>query len=97
VAHAMAATLGQAACTAMQCGIALANALAATPDTRDALARWETAQRPMVDTTQRYGRAYVPMMTRWPTPLLTLRSAVAWGVAHSEPVRHRLSGTAPPL
>ena len=96
-AHAMAPTLGQAACIAMHCGVALAEALAVTPDIGDALERWEAAQRPMVDTTQRYGRAYVRMMTRWPGRLLALRSAVAWGLSHSQPVQRRLSGSAPPL
>jgi 2-polyprenyl-6-methoxyphenol hydroxylase-like FAD-dependent oxidoreductase len=103
-AHAMAPTLGQAACIAMHCGVALAEALTATHadagvdgDVEGALARWEAAQRPMADTTQRYGRAYVRMMTRWPRGLLTLRSAVAWGLSHSQPVQRRLSGSAPPL
>jgi len=96
-AHAMAPTLGQAACIAMHCGVALAESLAAGPDIESALARWEAAQRPMVDTTQRYGRAYVRMMTRWPRRMLSLRSAMAWGLSHSEPVQRRLSGSAPPL
>jgi 2-polyprenyl-6-methoxyphenol hydroxylase-like FAD-dependent oxidoreductase len=96
-AHAMAPTLGQAACIAMHCGVALAEALAATPDLAAALSRWEAAQRPMVDATQRYGRAYVRMMTRWPRRLLSVRSAVAWGLSHSAPVQRRLSGSAPPL
>ncbi|HEX3978336.1 MAG TPA: NAD(P)/FAD-dependent oxidoreductase [Solirubrobacteraceae bacterium] len=96
-AHAMAPTLGQAACIAMHCGVALAEALAAAPAVDDALARWEAAQRPMVDTTQRYGRAYVRMMTRWPERLLPVRSAVAWSLSHSGPVQRRLSGSAPPL
>jgi 2-polyprenyl-6-methoxyphenol hydroxylase-like FAD-dependent oxidoreductase len=96
-AHAMAPTLGQAACIAMHCGVALAEALSASPDVRRALERWEAAQRPMADTTQRYGRAYVRMMTRWPNRLLAVRSAVAWGLSHSEPVQRRLSGSAPPL
>jgi 2-polyprenyl-6-methoxyphenol hydroxylase-like FAD-dependent oxidoreductase len=81
----------------MHCGIALAEALSASPDVRRALERWEAAQRPMADTTQRYGRAYVRMMTRWPNRLLAVRSAVAWGLSHSEPVQRRLSGSAPPL
>lgn len=96
-AHAMAPTLGQAACIAMHCGVALAEALAIDADTGGALQRWEAAQRPMVDTTQRYGRAYVRMMTRWPSRLLAARSAVAWGLSHSTPVQRRLSGSAPPL
>lgn len=96
-AHAMAPTLGQAACIAMHCGVALAEALDATPDIATALTRWEAAQRPMADTTQRYGRAYVRMMTRWPSRLLALRSAVAWGLSHSAPVQRRSSGSAPPL
>ncbi len=96
-AHAMAPTLGQAACIAMHCGVALAEALDAGPDIASAVARWEAAQRPMVDTTQRYGRAYVRMMTRWPRRLLSARSAVAWGLSHSQPVQRRLSGSAPPL
>jgi 2-polyprenyl-6-methoxyphenol hydroxylase-like FAD-dependent oxidoreductase len=96
-AHAMAPTLGQAACIAMHCGVALAEALAVTSDIGGALVRWEAAQRPMVDTTQRYGRAYVRMMTRWPVRLLAVRSAVAWGLSHSGPVQRRLSGSAPPL
>jgi 2-polyprenyl-6-methoxyphenol hydroxylase-like FAD-dependent oxidoreductase len=96
-AHAMAPTLGQAACIAMHCGVALAQALAPGSDVPTALDRWEAAQRPMVDATQRYGRVYVHMMTRWPARLLALRSAVAWGLAHSERVQRRLAGTSPPL
>jgi 2-polyprenyl-6-methoxyphenol hydroxylase-like FAD-dependent oxidoreductase len=96
-AHAMAPTLGQAACIAMHCGVALARALQEGPDIAGAIQRWEAAQRPMVDATQRYGRAYVRLMTRWPSRLLALRSAVAWGLSHSAPVQRRLSGSAPPL
>lgn len=96
-AHAMAPTLGQAACIAMHCGVALAQALQDGRDIPGPVARWEAAQRPMVDATQRYGRAYVRMMTRWPRRLLALRSAVAWGLSHSAPVQRRLSGSAPPL
>lgn len=96
-AHAMAPTLGQAACIAMHCGVALAESLASFPDVGTALARWESAQRPMADTTQRYGRAYVRLMTRWPSRLLALRSALAWGLSHAGPVQRRLSGSSPPL
>jgi len=96
-AHAMAPTLGQAACIAMHCGVALAQALQDGRDIPGPVERWEAAQRPMVDATQRYGRAYVRMMTRWPRRLLALRSAVAWGLSHSAPVQRRLSGSAPPL
>jgi 2-polyprenyl-6-methoxyphenol hydroxylase-like FAD-dependent oxidoreductase len=96
-AHAMAPTLGQAACIAMHCGVALAQALEPGGDQAAALAGWETAQRPMVDATQRYGRAYVRMMTRWPRRLLTARSAVAWALSRSAPVQRRMAGSAPPL
>lgn len=96
-AHAMAPTLGQAACIAMHCGVALAQALEPSGDPDTALAAWEAAQRPMVDATQRYGRAYVRMMTRWPHRLLSARSAVAWALSRSAPVQRRLAGSAPPL
>jgi 2-polyprenyl-6-methoxyphenol hydroxylase-like FAD-dependent oxidoreductase len=96
-AHAMAPTLGQAACIAMHCGVALAQSLDEGPDIASAAERWEAAQRPMVDATQRYGRAYVQMMTRWPGRLLALRSALAWGLSRSAPLQRRLSGSAPPL
>jgi 2-polyprenyl-6-methoxyphenol hydroxylase-like FAD-dependent oxidoreductase len=96
-AHAMAPTFGQAACIAMHCGVALAEAVTPASDLTVALHRWEAAQRPMVDATQRYGRVYVRLMTRWPSRLLALRSAVAWGLSRAEPVRQRLSGAAPPL
>ena len=96
-AHAMAPTLGQAACIAMHCGVALAQALEPGGDQDAALAAWEAAQRPMVDATQRYGRAYVRMMTRWPRRLLTARSAVAWALSRAAPVQRRLAGSAPPL
>jgi 2-polyprenyl-6-methoxyphenol hydroxylase-like FAD-dependent oxidoreductase len=96
-AHAMAPTFGQAACIAMHCGVALAEAVTPAPDLGTALSRWEAVQRPMVDATQRYGRVYVRLMTRWPRRLLTLRSGVAWGLSRAEPVRRRLSGASPPL
>jgi 2-polyprenyl-6-methoxyphenol hydroxylase-like FAD-dependent oxidoreductase len=93
----MAPTLGQAACIAMHCGVALAQAVTSTSDLDTALARWEATQRPMVDMTQRYGRAYVQLMTHWPSRLLALRSAVAWGLSRAKPVQRRLSGSSPPL
>jgi 2-polyprenyl-6-methoxyphenol hydroxylase-like FAD-dependent oxidoreductase len=96
-AHAMAPTFGQAACIAMHCGVALAEAVTPASALPGALSRWETVQRPMVDATQRYGRVYVRLMTRWPSRLLTLRSATAWGLSRAEPVRQRLSGASPPL
>lgn len=96
-AHAMAPTFGQAACIAMHCAVALAQALQPGDDQETALAAWEAAQRPMVDATQRYGRAYVRIMTRWPRRLLTARSVVAWALSRSDPVQRRLAGSAPPL
>jgi 2-polyprenyl-6-methoxyphenol hydroxylase-like FAD-dependent oxidoreductase len=92
-AHAMAPTLGQGACLAMESGVALASVLPAAGDPGPALARWEAAQRPVIDATQRYGRTYIKLLTRWPRPLLDARSAFMWGFARSPRVRRRLAGT----
>lgn len=90
-AHAMAPTMGQAACIAMSCAVSLARALDRY-DIGGALARWESVQRPVVDATQKYGRRYVLLMTRWPAPLLDLRSAFVRYAMHSKALQARLSG-----
>ena len=92
-AHAMAPTLGQGACIAMESGVALARLLDRHDDIEAGLQAWEQGQRPVVDATQRYGRAYIRMLTRWPGPLLDLRSALVWGLSRCGPVQRRLAGT----
>lgn len=92
-AHAMAPTMGQAACIAMSSAVSLARALERRPgDVRSVLTHWESVQRPVVDATQTYGRYYVWLMTRWPAPVLDLRSAFVKYVMHSRALQARLSG-----
>ncbi len=92
-AYGMAPTMGQAACIAMSSAVSLARILDRDPgDVRGALAHWESVQRPVVDATQTYGRYYVWLMTRWPAPLLGLRSAFVKYVMQSRALQARLSG-----
>jgi 2-polyprenyl-6-methoxyphenol hydroxylase-like FAD-dependent oxidoreductase len=91
-AHAMAPTLGQGACISMCSAVALASALDRDGEVEPALLRWEAGQRPVIDATQRYGRWYIRVMTRWPRPLLTLRSAFVRRATRSPGLQARLSG-----
>jgi 2-polyprenyl-6-methoxyphenol hydroxylase-like FAD-dependent oxidoreductase len=91
-AHAMAPTLGQGACISMSSAVALAAALEGSGDVAAALARWEAGQRPVIDATQRYGRWYIRVMTRWPRPVLDLRSVFVRRATRSRALQARLSG-----
>jgi 2-polyprenyl-6-methoxyphenol hydroxylase-like FAD-dependent oxidoreductase len=90
-AHAMSPNLGQGACVAMTNGVALANALDRHADVPSALRAWEAAERPIVETTQRYSRLYGRVGTRWPRALLDARSALVWGVGRSRTLQRRIN------
>lgn len=90
-AHAMSPNLGQAACLAMVNAVALAGMLDAIGDVPATLPAWERAQRPVTDQTQRFSRFYGWIGTHWPRPLLDLRSALVWGLAHSERMQARIN------
>jgi 2-polyprenyl-6-methoxyphenol hydroxylase-like FAD-dependent oxidoreductase len=88
-AHAMSPNLGQAACVAMTNSVALAQALDVY-DIDTALAVWQRSEKPMVDRVQRYSRVYGAIGTRWPRPLLDVRSALVWSLGKAKPVQRRI-------
>lgn len=90
-AHAMSPNLGQGACVAMANAGSLANALDRYDDPRVALERWEQAERPVTDATQRYSRIYGRVGTAWPRQLLDLRSALVWAAGRSKRVQQRVN------
>ncbi|MFC7053359.1 FAD-dependent oxidoreductase [Hansschlegelia quercus] len=90
-AHSMSPNLGQGACVAMQSAFALSKQVAKADDVETALRSWEAAQRPTVDATQRFSRLYGRIGTRWPKPLLDLRSALVWSVGRSPSLQRRIN------
>ena len=93
-AHAMSPNLGQGACTAMSNALALGQAVTAGPDVPTALRLWEHSERPVTDHTQRLSLIYGRIGTRWPRPLLDVRSRLVPMVARSARVRRSLSQAA---
>lgn len=93
-AHAMSPNLGQGACTAMSNALALAQAVTAGSDVPSALRLWEHSERPVTDHTQRLSLIYGRIGTRWPRPLLDVRSRLVPMVARSALVRRSLSQAA---
>lgn len=75
-AHGMAPNLGQGAGVAITNAVVLARAVTGKPDIPKALARWEKAERPYIDQTQRMSYLYGAVGTRWPRKLLSLRSKI---------------------
>lgn len=90
-AHAMSPNLGQGAAVAMQSGYVLAEELSRTPDVAAALASWERRHRPIADATQRFSRLYGRIGTRWPRPLLDLRSLFVWSIGRSDRLQRRIN------
>ena len=90
-AHAMSPNLGQGAGVSMQSGFVLADQLSKSADVEAGLRRWEARQRPVVDATQKFSRLYGRVGTRWPRPLLDLRSALVWGVGKSTRLQRRIN------
>ncbi|GAA1788709.1 FAD-dependent monooxygenase [Planosporangium flavigriseum] len=90
-ASAMSPNLGQAACVGMVNAVALAQALDAYLDVETALAKWEQAERPVTDSTQKYSRFYGWIGTHWPRPALGVRSALIWTLAHSKHMQQRIN------
>jgi 2-polyprenyl-6-methoxyphenol hydroxylase-like FAD-dependent oxidoreductase len=90
-AHAMSPNLGQGAGVAMQSGFVLADVLSKGGSVEASLAQWEARQRPVVDATQKFSRLYGRIGTRWPRPLLDLRSALVWGVGRSKSLQQRIN------
>lgn len=75
-AHGMSPNLGQGACVAITNATVLARAVSDNSDVSEALQRWEAAERPYVDQTQRMSYLYGYVGTRWPRKLLGLRSRI---------------------
>lgn len=73
-AHGMAPNLGQGACVAIVNAVVLARAVSGQNNIPQALLRWEKAERPYIDKTQRMSYLYGAVGTRWPRKLLWLRS-----------------------
>jgi 2-polyprenyl-6-methoxyphenol hydroxylase-like FAD-dependent oxidoreductase len=93
-AHAMSPNLGQGACIAMANALALGQAVSAHADVPTALRIWEAAERPITDHTQRYSYIYGRVGTRWPRPLLDVRSRLVPVVARSPRFRRAMSQAA---
>lgn len=90
-AHAMSPNLGQGAGVSMQTGFVLADQLSKSADVQAGLRQWEARQRPVVDATQKFSRLYGRVGTRWPRPLLDLRSALVWSVGKSARLQRRIN------
>lgn len=75
-AHGMSPNLGQGACVAITNATVLARAVSQSGDIPAALTRWENAERPYIDQTQRMSYLYGYVGTRWPHKLLGLRSRI---------------------
>lgn len=94
-AHGMSPNLGQAACVAMCNAVALGQALDVTGgDVPRALQMWEKRERPITDLTQRYSRFYGAIGTHWPSRLLSVRSALVWGIAKSPRLQRHINAAA---
>ena len=93
-AHAMSPNLGQGACTAMANALALGETVTAHADVEQALRLWEASERPYTDRIQRYSYLYGRVGTRWPRPLLDLRSRLVPVVARNERFRRAMSEAA---
>jgi len=93
-AHAMSPNLGQGACTAMSNALALGQAVTGRADVPAALRMWELHERPYTDRTQRYSLLYGRVGTRWPRPLLDVRSRLVPVVARSPRFRRAMSQAA---
>jgi 2-polyprenyl-6-methoxyphenol hydroxylase-like FAD-dependent oxidoreductase len=93
-AHAMSPNLGQGACTAMSNALALGQALTANADVPTALRIWEASERPVTEHTQRASYLYGRVGTRWPRPLLDVRSRLVPVVARSSRFRRAMSRAA---
>jgi 2-polyprenyl-6-methoxyphenol hydroxylase-like FAD-dependent oxidoreductase len=93
-AHAMSPNLGQGACIAMANALALGRAATEAADIPSALRAWERAERPITDRTQRYSYLYGRVGTRWPRPLLDLRSRLVPVVAANARFRRAMSEAA---
>jgi 2-polyprenyl-6-methoxyphenol hydroxylase-like FAD-dependent oxidoreductase len=76
-AHSMPSTLAQGAGCAMANAFSLANFVTGTTDIPAALNAWETRERPVTDTTQRWAVLYLTMLKRWPDGLLDMRTELA--------------------
>ena len=90
-AHAMSPNLGQGACVAMQTAFALSREFDGASDTPMGLQRWEARLRPLVDATQRFSRFYGRIGTKWPRPLLDLRSALIWAIGQSKTLQRKIN------
>jgi 2-polyprenyl-6-methoxyphenol hydroxylase-like FAD-dependent oxidoreductase len=66
-AHAMPPNLGQGGSCAMMGGLSLAVHLENAADLPQALRRWETQERPLIEHTQRWSRLY-SILAGWPRP-----------------------------
>lgn len=73
-AHGMAPNLGQGAGVAIVNAVVLARMLAKEKDVPTALRKWEVAERPYVDKTQKMSYLYGAVGTRWPRSMLGFRS-----------------------
>ncbi|MDO8307479.1 MAG: NAD(P)/FAD-dependent oxidoreductase [Actinomycetota bacterium] len=89
-AHGMSPNLGQAACCAMMNALALGQALDRY-DVETALDVWETSERPVTESVQKYSRLYGRIGTSWPRSLLDVRSALVWGLGRFRPVQRRVN------
>lgn len=93
-AHAMSPNLGQGACTAMANALALGEVVTTQADVQRALLVWEASERPYTDRIQAYSYLYGRVGTRWPRPLLDLRSRLVPVVARNPRFRRAMSEAA---
>ncbi|MEZ5880876.1 MAG: NAD(P)/FAD-dependent oxidoreductase [Nitratireductor sp.] len=89
-AHGMTPNLGQGAGVAIVNATSLARVLNLGRDVPEALKKWEAAERPYTDMTQRMSYMYGAVGTRWPEKLLTLRSKLLPILSRADSFQHRL-------
>jgi len=88
-AHAQPPNLGQGAGLAIANAWALATALRDHGDIEPALAAWESANRGLALSVQRWSHRYGLAGHRWPPRLHPLRTATLWTLGHSPYTRRR--------
>ena len=95
-AHAMPPNLGQGGSCAMMGGLSLAVYLEGAADIPQALARWETQERPLIEHTQRWSRFY-SILAAWPrrlsAPVLSLLALPRFKRQYRRTASHIPTGT----
>ena len=93
-AHAQPPNLGQGANLAFANALAMAVAVAESPDLSGALRAWEARERPLTDHTQKWTNIYGAIAEHWPARLHDVRSLAVWGTGRSAWLARQLNRAA---